>query len=71
MPNEFRITIKTDNAAFTDEEGEAGAREQEVARILRDVAHQLEDGIASAGSVRDYNGNTVGDFGFRIEGVMP
>lgn len=51
----FKLTIKTDNAAFGDEPG------YEVARILRDIAHKVEEGYTS-GSVLDVNGNTVGHF---------
>lgn len=49
------ITINTGNDAFVADAG------GEVARILRDLADRLEDGL-SAGSVplRDGNGNTVG-----------
>jgi hypothetical protein len=63
--SEFRVSIRTDNAAF--EEGDRGA---EVARILRDVADRLEDGF-EAGSVRDINGNLVGGFDFHADEVMP
>lgn len=62
--SEFRVLINIDNAAFED------GRDAELARILREVADKLDDGV-SAGNVRDYNGNTVGDFGVRIDGTMP
>lgn len=62
--SEFRILFKIDNDAFVD------GRDAEIARILRDVADRLDEG-QSGGNVRDYNGNTVGDFGIRIDGVMP
>ncbi|MDD2496182.1 MAG: hypothetical protein PHE29_13450 [Tissierellia bacterium] len=47
-----KITMKTDNAAFSDD------YEGEVARILREIADNIEEGnfILSA---RDINGNTV------------
>lgn len=60
---EFRVLVNTDNAAFEDD-GASGAHE--LARILRTVADQLEDGV-SKGRVRDVNGNTVGDFGHDID----
>jgi hypothetical protein len=58
------VLIKTDNAAFED------GRDAELARILREIADGLDEGV-SAGNVRDINGNTVGDFGARIDGTMP
>lgn len=54
---EFKLTIKTENEAFSDENGGA---EFEVARILRDLADKFEDGKLP-GSVRDINGNKVGE----------
>lgn len=55
------ITINTDNAAFSDENG---GREYEVGRILRKLADELHDGIINASigprKLRDINGNTVG-----------
>ncbi len=53
--SEFRLVIKTDNAAFED-------YPREVARILRLVADKVEDGEPT-GSARDANGNTVAAFG--------
>lgn len=51
------ITIKTDNAAFDD--GVSGATE--VARILRQMAAQLDESAAFRfNTVRDMNWNTVG-----------
>lgn len=52
----FSLTVGWDNAAFAD--GNAGA---ELARILRTVADRLESGD-TAGTVKDYNGNTCGKF---------
>ena len=52
-----RITINMDNAAFEDFLG------SELARILRDLADRIEDGdLADRIVLRDYNGNTVGQF---------
>lgn len=52
----FTFTIKTDNVAFDN-----GNKFAELARILREVADQVEDGIVPA-KVRDINGNLVGAF---------
>ena len=53
----FTLKIKTENAAFSDD------RNAEIARILREVAEQLETHTMT-GSCRDYNGNRVGEFKF-------
>lgn len=61
----FRIELATANAAFA--EIPAG---QEIARILRELADKLEDPSmtvaledgTTTGTVRDYNGNTVGQW---------
>ncbi len=58
----FKLTIETDNAAF--EEG----REEEVARILHDVAKHLETGhddFTQYRTLRDINGNDVGRAAFK------
>jgi hypothetical protein len=52
----FTLTITTDGAAFVD-----SGTEQEVARILQDVAEKLRNGYTE-GSPKDYNGNTVGSW---------
>lgn len=62
--SEFRVLIQVDNAAFDD------GRNHEVARILREVADGLDQDV-SGGNVRDINGNTVGDFGYRIDNPLP
>lgn len=53
----FKITIKTENAAF---EGDVSS---EVARILETVARKIRNGETS-GKLRDINGNKVGEFYF-------
>lgn len=60
----FKLDMKTGNSAFTDPYGENDriAESQEVARILREVAYQIENGIRTKGSCMDYNGNKVGEF---------
>ena len=60
MPS-INITINTDNAAFSD------CTSEEVARILHELATDLEvDGftylVGEKANLRDYNGNTVGEF---------
>ena len=52
----FRIEIQTDNAAFDPDPG------PELARILRELAARLDDGVDLAEPIRlrDINGNTVG-----------
>jgi hypothetical protein len=50
----YRIEINTDNAAFEDNEGE------EVARILRRLANEIESGLTDV-NLRDINGNLVGE----------
>jgi hypothetical protein len=54
----FKIYLKTNNAAFTDD------RDSELARILREVANQIEAGD-SHGRCHDSNGNTVGEWTIR------
>lgn len=52
------ITVNMDNAAFCD------ARGEELARILRDLAAQIEAEPLNAGehvTLADFNGNNVGD----------
>ena len=68
MHVEFDLEIKSGNAAFGPDETDAA---QEVARILRTVAGQLEQAAGTAFTsrpVRDVNGNRVGKFGFEAEG---
>jgi hypothetical protein len=52
----FRLQLTCDNAAFDDEPA------IEVARILRDLAAQLERGedFSTYTNLRDINGNIVG-----------
>lgn len=54
----YRLEMRTDNAAFGESVLERGA---EIARILRDAADRAERG-SIGGTIRDANGNTVGDF---------
>lgn len=56
----FTLTLKTDNAAFCDEESHGA---EEVARILAFVAKRVEDGHFE-GPCKDFNGNTVGSYAF-------
>lgn len=49
----FKLEMETDNAAF-----EGGHFHLEIARILREVAKDLEMGLVN-GRYNDVNGNTV------------
>ncbi len=51
----FKLKINTSNAAFT-EDGNDG--KNEIARILREIADNLEAGF-DCGDARDINGNKV------------
>ncbi|ANA86850.1 hypothetical protein BH772_gp035 [Gordonia phage Bachita] len=68
--SEFKLNIRTTNAAFTDETGggnDEWFREAEIARILHDVADYIaEYGVGNQTlSIRDQNGNRVG--GYKLE----
>lgn len=56
----FTLKIESDNAAMVD------APQAEVSRILEEVSRLVYEG-ASAGKVRDSNGNTVGSFKLETE----
>jgi hypothetical protein len=60
----FTLTIKTDNAAFSDEEGGPG---YEIARLLRKAADQVEQGETGR-PIFDINGNRVGEFALNTDG---
>jgi hypothetical protein len=71
----FTLTIKTDNAAFhaddraDDADGFDGtACGAELARILRELAEDVSNGVSdeTAIAVRDGNGNKVGEATFII-----
>ena len=51
------IRISTENAAFGETDEEAG---QEVARILRKLADQMEQPSTGTMALHDLNGNKVG-----------
>lgn len=53
----FKLTIKTDNAAF-----EHDAKYYELARILRSVADDIENAYRTTGVCHDVNGNLVGKY---------
>lgn len=64
-----KITIKTDNAAFQDEFSNinSNVRNQEIARILRNLASQLEKSVEQGVDwnsviLLDINGNSVGSY---------
>ena len=60
---EFKITFNTENAAFDDDlqDGSVDNSEAEVNRILNVIRHQVLSGL-NQGSIRDINGNTVGQW---------
>ena len=62
----FRLTVRCDNDAFTPAAG------RELARILREVASQIEyEGdrdLWAYRTVRDVSGNDVGRVGLKPEG---
>ena len=51
----FTLSIETENEAFTNGDGE------EIARILKEVASQVENG-KEFGTLKDINGNKVGNW---------
>lgn len=63
----FRLHIKCENAAFTDEgQPSVEARGREVAAILRNLADDMEEGLVR-GFLVDTNGNAVGFAEFKEE----
>ena len=60
----FTLDLACDNAAFTDDGEES--RNDETARILREIAKQLDAGYVK-GFAYDGNGNRVGTFKFYEE----
>jgi len=61
MPNKLTITIRTDNAAFCESDGEvtAASLAAEVRNVLDTVARHIDAG-AVGGTLFDSNGNRVG-----------
>jgi hypothetical protein len=55
----FTLSIKTDNAAFEASEND---KVLEISRILRRLADDLDDNGSTTGTLRDYNGNSVGKY---------
>lgn len=57
------IKFKTSNAAFHDDNGNEDEyyRNQEVARILREIADRVED-YWDRGSIADLNGIKIGEW---------
>lgn len=53
----FTMRVNCDNAAFAEDPN------GELARILREVARQVEEDGRSSNSIRDLNGNLVGHWG--------
>lgn len=61
----FKLTVSTGNDAFGPADYD---RNEEVARILREVADRLANG-QEYGPTIDVNGNTTGAFGYVREEV--
>ena len=65
----FILTIKTDNAAFHEDDGRdtSAALGAECARILRELATRLDDLVSGGdeGALFDVNGNKVGTWRFQ------
>ena len=59
----FSLIIESSNAAFEDNLGFP-----ETARILREIAKQVENGNV-AGIARDVNGNKVGTYDMEVDEV--
>lgn len=57
----FVLKMETENAAFTN----GGSPHFEVARILRELAARLERVKPTEGTLRDDNGNKVGDWSLK------
>lgn len=59
----FTLTIKCDNAAFSDEDGtqDIETAGREIARILSETGDKIQRGN-DAGVCHDSNGNRVGEF---------
>lgn len=53
----FNLSLRAANAAFRE-----NGTHYEVARILREIADDIEDSGKLHGSVLDYNGNVVGTY---------
>lgn len=57
----LKIEIKTDNAAFSEDELLTIEGRYEVARLLRDVAMKIEN-FHESGKIMDVNGNCCGEW---------
>ena len=56
----FTLSFDCGNSAFFDDVA------PEVARILREIANQVENGAAHS-TIRDINGNIIGNFIVKID----
>lgn len=57
LPNSFILTMHTDNDAFRPNAS------NETARLLREIAEQIEGGLDGK-RILDINGNTIGEWFF-------
>ena len=62
----MKIEFSTDNAAFKDETNEPVlndiCRDREVVRILKNIIDDIEEFSCNCGSIRDINGNKIGEW---------
>ncbi len=64
----FEIKINCDNDAFASDDGSVFNRNDEVARILREAADELENEMPSNGrALIDRNGARVGAYDFNYD----
>lgn len=57
----LKIEIKTDNAAFSEDELLTIEGRYEIARLLRDIAMKIEN-FHEDGKIMDVNGNRCGEW---------
>lgn len=62
----FKLHINTNNAAFDGDN-----KQHELSRLLRDIADKIESNGVSwcYQNIRDYNGNIVGRYAEKDEGL--
>lgn len=62
MSGTFKVDFGTDSDAFHREEATVTTRNIEIARILRQIAEQV-DNDEEGGRIMDSNGNSIGTWG--------
>jgi hypothetical protein len=68
MFRSFYIKLATENAAFDGSDTDCIC---ETARMLRELADKLDNGAATVGTLRDHNGNRVGQYEFSGQPLAP